>query len=234
MLSLPLSLAATACGKRDDAPPARAPAAGQISAGPHPVDSTHDADVAAQGAGLPPGYAAQLDKGDAAITDVSYKPAGTGRWEVRTGPAHLLYAAKDTVSGAYTLTATFEQLERPAHPEAYGVFWGGSALGDAAKQRYTYFLVRGDGKYMIKVRGGAAVKTITDWTAHAGIPREDAAGKGVYGISVSVDAAGAHASVNGIPVADVPAKGAPMKGVAGVRINHNLHLMVTPATLVRR
>ena len=235
VLSLPLALVLVACGEKRDAapPPPRAPAAGHITAGPPPSDSLHDADVAAQGAGLPAGYFAQLDTSTAKITDVSYSPAGTGRWEVRTGPAHLLYMRHDTASVHYTLSATFEQLEKPAHPEAFGVFWGGSALNKPAKQRYTYFLVRGDGKYMVKVRNGADTRTITDWTAHVGIPRENSSGKGVYGISVTVDGKSARVSVNGIPVATVDAKDAPTKGIAGVRINHNLHLNVTPATIVR-
>jgi hypothetical protein len=232
-------LSATACGNTRDAAhvPARAPEIGKISAGLPPKDSAADADVPGDGGvggnALPPGYHVVLDKSDAKVSDISYTPAGTGRWEVRTGPAHLLFSPKDTVKKQYALNATFEQLDKPMHPEAYGVFWGGTSLNDPAKQRYTYFLVRGDGKFMVKVRQGASTRTITDWSAHAGLPHEDASGKVLFGVKVDVDSTGARVSVNGVPITTIPAKGNPMQGQSGVRINHNLHLDVTPVAVTR-
>ena len=47
----------------------------------------------------------------------------------------------------------FTQMEPAAHPEAYGVFIGGSDL-QAANQKYTYFVIRQDGKFLIKRRAG--------------------------------------------------------------------------------
>jgi hypothetical protein len=227
-----------ACGKNgsaetSDNAQARASEPGVIATGTVPRDTTGDPDVATQGNGLPTGYQALFDKSSATTSDASYRAAGTGRWEVTTGAAHVLFNPADTASGTYTLSATFEQIEKPAHPEAYGVFWGGSSLDNRAKQRYTYFLVRGDGKYMVKVREGARTRTITDWTAHTGLPHEDASGKALFGVKVDVDDTGAKVSVNGVPITTIPASGNPMDGQAGVRINHNLHLYVTPASLVR-
>ena len=62
-------------------------------------------------------------------------------------------ALTDKPSGAYETHATFTQMEPAAHPEAYGLFIGGANL-EAATQKYTYFIVRQDGKYMIKRRNG--------------------------------------------------------------------------------
>ena len=230
-------LSALACGTNHDASAdrvsSRPPEAAKISTGLPPRDTMGDKDVAAQGNGLPPGYRAVFDKADAKVSEASYVPASAGRWEVRTGPAHLLFSPADTAKGHYTLSATFEQLEKPAHPEAYGVFWGGTALDKPAVQQYTYFLVRGDGKFMIKARKGTTTRTITDWSDHAGLPHEDAAGKVVFGVKVEVDAKGANVSVNGVPIATIPAKGNPMNGESGVRINHNLHLTLTPVLVTR-
>lgn len=192
-----------------------------------------DTDIVARGGELPSGYVAQLDQPTARISDASYREDGSGRWEVRTGPAHILYSPRDTARKRYSVTATFEQLERPAHPEAYGIFVGGTSLENPAARRYTYFLVRGTGEYTVKVRDGAHTRTVTDWTAHPAIPREDSTGQAVYGIKIESDGQTAKVSVNGKPVATLLSKRGPLEGIAGVRINHNLHLMVTLANVVR-
>ncbi|MGI8508382.1 MAG: hypothetical protein ACR2MQ_03565 [Gemmatimonadaceae bacterium] len=225
--------AITACGKGDAAANGanREPAVGKITANAPSV--AVDPDVAAQGKALPTGYMAQFDQPAAKASDVSYSAREPGRWEVTTGPAHILYSPTDSVRGKYTASATFEQLQAPSHPEGFGVFVGGSKLDQPNARKYTYFIVRGDGKYLVKVRDGANTRTITDWTTNAAIPKQDAAGKGVYGIKVDVDGKAARVSVNGAPVTTIAVKDAPLDGVAGVRINHNLHLISTPITIVR-
>jgi hypothetical protein len=186
-----------------------------------------------KGEGLPKGYVAQLDMMSAKITDASYVKDGNGRWEVRTGPAHILYSLNDTAHKSYSVTATFEQLEKPMHPEAYGIFIGGSVLDVPAKRKYTYFLVRGDGKYLVKVREGTKIRTVTDWIAHPAIPRESGEGKVVYGIKIDVKGKMARVSVNGQPVTTISGNSGPLDGIVGVRINHNLHMMVTPVSVLR-
>jgi hypothetical protein len=195
--------------------------------------SMQDSDIASQGHGLPKGYIAQLDQPTAEISNMSYTADGNGRWEVRTGPAHILYSPKDMTQKVYSVTATFEQLEKPMHPEAYGIFIGGSALDVPAKRRYTYFLVRGNGQYLVKVRNGATTRTITDWVTHPAIPREDAAGKALYGIKIDVDGKVAKVSVNGQPVTTISAKSASLEGIIGIRVNHNLHVIVTSVSVLR-
>ena len=130
------------------------------------------------------------------------------------------------------MSATFEQLQAPSHPEAFGVFIGGSNL-DSARTRYTYFLVRGDGRYMVKVRDGANTRTVIDWTPQPSIPKQDSAGKALYGMKIDVNGKTASFSVNGAPITTVSGKDIPMEGATGVRINHNLHLIVTPVSVIR-
>lgn len=206
------------------------PAAGKITAAAQQAGA--DTDHATAGAGLPAGYTAIFDHANAKASDVSYSEREPGRWEVTTGPAHILFAPGDTAVNKYSVSATFEQLQAPSHPEAFGVFIGGSKL-DAPTVNYTYFIVRGDGMYMVKVRDGANTRTITNWTAQPSIPKQDAAGKGLYGIKIDVRDKTANVSVNGVPITTISGKDAPLNGITGVRVNHNLHLMVTPVSVIR-
>jgi hypothetical protein len=220
------------CNKGDRSSSGAAPVAGTITATAAQPAASADSDNSASGAGLPTGYIAQFDHANAKTSDVSYTEKEPGRWEVKTGPAHILYASKDTAANKYSTSATFQQLEAPSHPEAFGVFVGGSNL-NAPTVKYTYFIVRGDGKYMVKVRDGADTRTITDWTASPAIPAQDASGKGLYGIRIDVSGKTANVSVNGAPVTTITGKDIPLNGITGVRINHNLHLIVTPVSVIR-
>ena len=224
-----------ACGKKDGAPNGRPQPSlpGKLSFVPPKSATARDSDVAVQGSGLPEGYHAQMDMPAAKLSDVSYQSAEGGRWEVKTGPAHIFYSLRDTVHQSYIVTATIEQVEAPMHPEAYGVFIGGSSLTVPAKQHYTYFLVRGDGEFMVKVRDGMKTRTVTDCTAHPAVPRQDSFGRAVYGIKIEVSAKSAKVSINGRPVTTIWPKDGPFDGVTGLRINHNLHVIVTPVSVVR-
>ena len=53
------------------------------------------------------------------------------------------------------------RLPAPAHPEAYGVFMGGTKL-DSDDQNYLYCVVFGTGMYSIKHRFGGEVHTLVD------------------------------------------------------------------------
>ena len=229
-----VALAAAVCVvgcNRSDRSSSSAPVAGTITAAAA-QPASGDTDNVTKGISLPPGYMAQFDHADAKGSDASYREKEPGRWEVKTGPAHILYSPRDTAANKYSTSATFEQLEAPAHPEAFGVFVGGSNL-NAPSARYTYFIVRGDGKYMVKVRDGANTRTVTDWTAHPSIPVQDASGKGLYGIRIDVSGKTANVSVNGVPITTITGKDVPLNGITGVRINHNLHLIVTPVSVIR-
>lgn len=222
---------AIACGKDSGSrPPSTPPVAGKISA--TTTAPVANSDSAASHSGLPPGYTAVFDHSEGSPPSVTYTEKETGRWEVTTGPAHILFARRDTAVNKYIVSATFEQLQAPSQAEGFGVFVGGINL-NTPKARYAYFLVRGDGKYAVKVRDGANTRTLTDWTAQPTIPKQDAAGKGLYGIRIEVKAKAATVSVNGAPITTISGKGIPLNGITGVRINHDLHLIVTPVSVIR-
>ncbi len=204
-----------------------APPAADSAAVATPADS--DPDVNVSGGSVPAGYTARTDRPDADITGASYTASG-GNWEVKTGPAHIVYSAGDTASGNYTVTATVEQLAKPTHPEAYGLIIGGRDL-DQPTQRYTYFLVRGTGDLLVKVREGDQTRDVLKWSPSADVPKEDASGKATYAMSATVTDDAVRFSVNGKQVASVSKAGLPTDGIAGLRINHNLHVRVTPVSI---
>jgi hypothetical protein len=190
-----------------------------------------DPDVAAQGYGIPSGYTAVTDDSTAKLTSVRYAMTG-GNWDVTTGPAHIIYAAKDTARGTYTATATFGQLEAPRHPEAYGIIVGGKDL-ESPSRTYTYFLVRGNGMFLVKTRQGKDTKDVIGWTANPAIPKADSAGKANYDLAVRVGADSVRFVVNDKQVGAVKAGTVPTDGIAGLRVNHNLHVLTSPVVVSR-
>jgi hypothetical protein len=209
-----------------------APAAARPGAAPAPSASNPDPDRAVSGTGVPAGYIGRTDDASSNISDAKYTSVGGGMWEVQTGPAHILYSLKDTASGSYTLRTQIDQAEAPHHPEAYGVFFGGQNLADAS-ERYTYFIVRGNGMYAIKARDGASARTVVDFTANPNVPKADASGKASYVIGVQVGADSVRFLVNEKPVASLPKGSLTVAGIAGIRINHNLHVLVKPLVIGR-
>ena len=142
-----------------------------------------------------------------------------------TGPAGIYYKPADKGAGAYETHATFTQMEPAAHPEAYGLFIGGANL-DAAGQKYTYFIVRQDGKYMIKRRAGADTPTVVDWTDSAAIKKPDSSGKMSNTLAIEVGKDKVRFLVNGTEVTSVDAAKVDTAGTPGLRVNHNLNLHV--------
>ncbi|HLA14748.1 MAG TPA: hypothetical protein VJZ25_06970 [Gemmatimonadaceae bacterium] len=194
--------------------------------------TTADPDVSAVGGtGVPNGYVGRTDRADQQLSGAKYAVSGGG-WDVTTGPAHILYRPGDSASGAYTVTATIDQLAAPAHPEAYGVFVGGKNL-DGAGQQYLYFLARGTGEFMARVREGDKTRNVLAWQKHAAVPVANASGQGSYRLGIQVAADSVRFLVNGQRAAAVAAANLPTSGVYGLRINHNLHVRATPATVTR-
>ena len=185
-----------------------------------------DPDKSVTGGGtLPAGWSARTDN-DAPMTNVKFAPMGTG-FHVTLGPATVLYRAADHANGAFHTLATFTQTRAPMHPEGYGLFVGGQSL-NAPTQQYTYFLVRGDGKYLIKRRDGANTSVIKDWTESPAVVKADSAGKATNMLEIDnkSDPSTVTFKVNGQTVHSMPAD-ATTKGIVGLRVNHNLDVHVS-------
>lgn len=188
----------------------------------------HDPDhAAAHATGIPEGWQVRLDRpgSTAPIHFMSME----GHLHAVLGPAGIFYQPESTASGAYRAQGTFTLNKPSAHPEAFGLFLGGRNLETGnPNQDYLYFLVRQDGKFLVKHRAGAETHTLFDWTEHAAVQRPGADGRAVNTLAVDVSEAGARFLVNGTEVANLPR--VPMlntEGIVGLRLNHNLDVTIT-------
>jgi len=184
----------------------------------------HDMDKMQASGSLPAGWSIRLDSGATKPDGVSVMPMGGGL-HFKTGPAGIYYRAADAKTGVYEVRAAFSQMEPSAHPEAYGIFIGGANLA-AATQKYTYFLVRQDGTFMISRRDGAKVTPVMPWTDNAAVKKTDASVKGTNVLSIVVAADKVRFLVNNTEVSAQPAAGVDGAGIAGLRVNHNLNVHV--------
>jgi hypothetical protein len=192
----------------------------------HDMDGMGDMTHAQMGSGvLPAGWHARLDKADASIKDIAVHQMN-GMLHVMTGPAAVLWNPEHRASGSFRLSGTFDLMKVPAHPEAYGLVFAGEKL-DLPDQSYLYFLIRHDGKFLIKHRAGADTHGIVEWTESSAINRPDGDGHSSNDLAVDAAADSIRFSINGTQVAAFE-RDKPMTahGLTGVRINHNLDVHV--------
>ena len=180
----------------------------------------------AGGGGVPAGWTVRTD-GSADKANVKIVPMGQGI-HVTLGPAIILYQDKHAGNGAFHTLATFTQTKPSAHPEGYGLFFGGQALAGAA-QKYTYFLIRQDGKYLVKRRDGDKTTDVTKgWVESAAVkkPAGQGSATNLLEIDAKRDPSKVVFKVNGEPVYTMDAKAGDVNGTVGLRVNHNLDVHV--------
>lgn len=185
-----------------------------------------DPDVRATGGGtLPAGWQLRLDKAAARAEDVKFVTMGSGL-HATTGPAAIFYNPAYKAEGQFRARATFTLTRPSRHPEAYGLFIGGKEL-DSDQQDYLYFLVRQDGKYLVKHRAGPDTHELIAWTAHTAIKQPDESGKATNALAIDVGARAVRFLVNGAEVGSlerVPYLN--VNGLVGLRVNHNLDVHI--------
>ncbi|HUF13371.1 MAG TPA: hypothetical protein VMN78_09745 [Longimicrobiales bacterium] len=204
--------------------------------GDHAESSDHEARARA-GADAPASqpkparWLIRLDRPDrGSADDVMFTEMSPG-WHVTTGPAVILHHPASSANGEYRLESEMFLFDPGERREGYGVFFGGVDL-EGDRQRYTYFLLRRDGRYLIKTRSGAETAVVRDWTEHPAIIGWESkpADAGTAHNTIAVDVGPAHVSflVNGTEVdrlgrTELPAT----DGIFGLRVNHGLNLHVT-------
>ena len=199
-----------------------------------PIGAQRQADPdrkVAGGGTLPSGWKGRVDAG-ASLSGVKMMPMGGGM-HFMTGPAGIYYKPTDQASGTYEARATFTQMKPAEHPEAYGLIIGGANL-EGAGQKYTYFLIRQDGKYLIKRRAGESTPTVADWTDNAAIRKADNSGKMSNTLAIEVGKDKVRFLVNGTEVTTADTAKVDTAGIAGLRINHNLNVHVEGFTVKSR
>ncbi|HJN43052.1 MAG: hypothetical protein CL477_00875 [Acidobacteria bacterium] len=186
--------------------------------------------VLGQGGGVTAsGWQARLDSGRADVNDLSFMAMGGG-FHVTTGPHAIFWDSSNAASGSYTLSATFTQTKASSHPNSFGLFFGGQNL-DGDDQRYTYFLIREDGQFLLKQRIGADTEDLTSgWAAHSAVNGLDG-GRMTNTISVEVGASNVRFLSNGTELASLPKAGLSVDGIAGVRFSHQLDVHVGDFTV---
>ena len=175
---------------------------------------------------LPAGWTARPDAGGD-VNNIKFVTMEPG-FHLTLGPATILYRKEDQTNGPFHTLATFHQMKKLKHSEGYGLFLGGQQLEGPA-QAYTYFLVRGDGKFTIKRRQGEKVTAVTSgWQSHPAIKQADAKGAAtnLLEIDAKVDPQRVSFRANGREVYSIPAGRIPTRGMVGLRVNHNLDLHV--------
>jgi hypothetical protein len=156
--------------------------------------------------------------------DLQVVSKGKG-FQVAGGPAGTFWQPSRTASGNYTAKATFTLNKPSGHTNYYGLIFGGSDL-EGAKQAYTYFLVAQDGTYIIRKRSGATVTDVQKTAPHAAVKRPDASGRSTNALEVRVAGDTVSYVVNGTVVHTSPKGAVTTDGFVGVRVNHQLDVLV--------
>lgn len=146
---------------------------------------------------------------------------------VATGPHTVAWDPRQgELAPPYLVTATVRKLSGRLH-EGVGLVFGGSALdGPESGQVYSYFLVRGDGSFLVKKRQGAETPVVRDWTRHTAIRRDQDGTGRPNDLAVLVTDSLAVFQINGVEVARVPAGELSLRGRAGVRVAHDVEATV--------
>lgn len=181
---------------------------------------------------LPGGYRIRLDgdRTDPGQFVTEETPEGI---RVTTGPAGIAWRPQDSVAvGDFRAEAAFTLQGAPvAYREAYGIFVGGRNL-DGPSPRYLYLMVRATGEYMIKRRVGQATETIVDWLPHQSVLPVAADGDTPLNVlAIEVSGGEVQFFVNGTAVFRMPQADAAPWGVAGLRVNHRLDVVMGKWTL---
>jgi hypothetical protein len=174
---------------------------------------------------FPPGWTVRTDE-DGELKSISLAAMPPG-WHVTTAASAILYRGADRAAGNYQVTAKIHLFPGlGGHAEAFGIFIGGRDLAGPG-QRYTYFLIRGDGSWKIKRRSGAAATDVSpDWVPSAAIVQARADGPVANQLGVVVDQGRVSFRINGKEVHSAPAASLDTDGTVGLRVNHNLSVHV--------
>jgi hypothetical protein len=171
------------------------------------------------------GWWGRLDDPKESRSGLKFVTMGTGL-HATTGPNIILYDPDEDWEGPYTTKATLTMTKPASHQVAYGLFVGGQDL-DTDKQRYTYFVIRQDGKYLIRKRTGATTANVAgDWADHAAIQKPNAQGSQTNELSIQVGREMVTFIANGQTVATQPRTAVDAVGISGLRIGHGLDVHI--------
>lgn len=147
-----------------------------------------------------------------------------GLLQVDNGPAVVLWRSDHTASGNYSISAIFTQVSSKGQPNGAGLIVGGYDLS-GPNQHYTYFLVRGDGQFLVQTRTGSEIASITQWTSHEAVHADDFYGQHTNSLGIRVMDGNVMFMVNGAEVYRRAAADLSTDGIFGVRVNQDLTIL---------
>ncbi|HZM95241.1 MAG TPA: hypothetical protein VFB92_17555 [Vicinamibacterales bacterium] len=171
-----------------------------------------------------PGWWARVDDVKEPTTGLKFSPM-SGGLHATTGPNIIFWDPQQMAMGNYTVKASFSVTKQPSHEVSYGLFIGGENL-DGDKQKYSYFLIRENGQFLIKKRNGASTSNVAgDWAPNPAI-MAIAGGSQKNELSIQVSKERVSFMVNGKEVASHPATAIDTSGVYGLRIGHGMDIQI--------
>jgi len=187
------------------------------------------------------GWMGKIDSGEASAgqTLANAKLAGTAdSLHVTTGPAVTYWNAADTVSGNYTVSATFTEAKYMGlndHPHPYGLVIAGNRMG-TDQQSLLYCAAYGNGSFIVRGFGPEPFQ-MNGRRGETNAAVHKAAGTGqpvTQEIALSVKDDKVECAINGTVVASYPksevvgaGKLTSTDGMYGVRFGHNTEAVVT-------
>ena len=178
---------------------------------------------------FPEGWEVRFDQEGSSMDDVDLVVMPPGL-HITTGPRLIAYHPDSVASGDFRIESETFLFDPEGLREAFGFFIGGSDL-QGPDQRYTYFLLREGGEFLVKTRSGTATPVVQDWTAHPAIvsyatkPADASTAKNVLALEADGDELRFY--VNGEQVWSGPRGDVATDGIFGLRVNHRLNLHVT-------
>ena len=190
-------------------------------------DMDDDADRSVEGGGeLLAGWEGRTDRGQP-FDDVRFIET-MGMYEISVGPAIVVWRPEDRARGQYSVTTTVHQISSKGHAHGAGLIIG-SRDGLGPNQQYTYFLVRGDGAFIVKTRDGDSTANVSDgWEMHDAINQDGGGGEASNEMTIRVGAETTSFMLNGTEVFSAPTSELHTAGNYGYRLNHNLDMRFTP------
>ncbi|CAN5885479.1 hypothetical protein BH18ACI5_BH18ACI5_19100 [soil metagenome] len=200
--------------------------------------SAQDADRKVAGGGITAkGWQGKIDPGKQnegkSINDSKFMEMGGGL-HLQVGPAAVYWSPANTAKGDYMVKATFKETKVASdHPHPYGLFIGGSKL-DTETPSFVYCVAYGNGDALVRGFSEGKVVQVSKRAPNAAVHKAAADGGVTQEIAWSVKGDKAECMVNGtvvasLPKADLvgPGKLESTDGIYGIRVSHNLDVLVT-------
>ena len=195
-----------------------------------------------------PGWTGKVDaneeKAGQTVNSAKFSKQGN-TFNVTTGPAIAYWNPANTVSGDYTVKATFNEpkyMNLNTHPHPYGIFIGGNDMG-TAQQTELYCAAYGNGNFIVRGFGPDAFQ-VNGRRGEANDAVHKAAGPGepvTQEIALSVKGDKVECAINGTVVGSYDksalvgaGKLKSTDGVYGLRFAHNTEVVVTGLTATKK